>query len=316
MSSDSLPGKTARVVGDWARHAMWYMARLFWGCLPQGIGYRLASLAGDIGYFAWPRGRKAAKANMARVLGYPEDHRLVALAARHSFRNYCRYMVDFLRFSRLTPQEIEHRVVFDDWAQFDAALADGRGAIFVGMHMGNWDLAAAAIAQRNYRVNVIVERQRPPALDRYIKQTREALGMKLIPLESATGGIVRALRRNEILALLIDRPSPDDGVPVSFFGATAHVPAGAALLSLRTGASVVAGALVRLPNDAFLGLLRRVEPAPPSGDASSDIQALTQNIMHALEEMVRPYPEQWYMFRRLWTTPPLPLVESSLRQPT
>jgi lauroyl/myristoyl acyltransferase len=38
----------------------------------------------------------------------------------------------------------------------------------------------------------------------------------------------------------------------------------------------------------------------PTGDEERDVRELTQRIMHALETLVRKYPEQWYVFHPLW----------------
>jgi KDO2-lipid IV(A) lauroyltransferase len=124
-------------------------------------------------------------------------------------------------------------------------------------------------------------------------------------MERAATGIVRALRHNETLAILIDRPVTDGGVPVEFFGATTQVPAGPARIALRTGAKVIPVALVRVSERddrirAFLDF--GVEP-PCSGDGERDVQDLTQQIMAAHERFIRRYPDQWYMFRRMWPAP-------------
>ncbi|MDZ4277876.1 MAG: hypothetical protein U1B78_01925, partial [Dehalococcoidia bacterium] len=42
----------------------------------------------------------------------------------------------------------------------------------------------------------------------------------------------------------------------------------------------------------------------PTGDEEHDVRELTRMIMSALERFVREYPEQWYIFRRMW--PELP----------
>lgn len=279
---------------------LWRISLLIWRCLPLKVGYKLADLVGDLAYLAWPEGRLYARENIRRVLGSAADQPSVHRAARQSLRNYCRYLVDFIRFPLIRRDDIQKRVIFDGWENFDLALEGGKGAIFIGLHFGNWDLAAAAIAFKNYPLNVIAETFTYPPLNRLVQEARRQRGMKVIPMEHAASGIVRALRRNEILALLIDRPSPDDGVVVNFFASPTKVPRGPAVLALRTGARLVPGALVRLPNDTFLGIVDEFIDVNPSGDFQKDVQAITQRIMDSLEGMVRHYPEQWFAFRRMW----------------
>ncbi|MBI2909975.1 MAG: lysophospholipid acyltransferase family protein [Chloroflexi bacterium] len=279
---------------------LWRVSLLIWRWLPPAVGYRLADFVGDVAYFAWPKGRTYARSNMGRVLGSGADRRTVGRAARQSLRNYCRYLVDFIRFPLLRWEDIQNKVRFDGWENFDRALAGGKGAIFVGLHLGNWDLAAAAIAFKNYPLNVVAETFGYPPLNRLVQEARRQRGMKVIPLERAAAGVVRALRRNEVLAFLIDHPSLEAGVRVNFFGAPIQVPSGAAVLAMKTGAKLVPGALVRLPNDTFLGWVGEFVDIRLSGDFQADVQTTTQQVMDSLEAMVRHYPDQWFAFRRMW----------------
>lgn len=281
-------------------YLIWRVTSFLWQRLPLSWGYALAEAIADLTYYLWPRGRRSAKEAMARVLGDEASPSRVAHLARRSFCNYAKYMVDFLRFPRLKPEDMERLVRFDGWDGFDEALAEGKGALFVGLHLGNWDLAAAAVAHRRYPVSAIAEKLPGAKINEAVQRARQEKGVRVIPMESAARSIVRVLRNNGILALLIDRPSPDNGVPVNLFGTVVHFPAGAATLALKTGAQVVTGALVRLPDNTFLGLVEHLLPHPPSGDWAHDIQTLTQNIVSSLEKWVRQYPDQWYVFRPLW----------------
>ncbi|HEY8489551.1 MAG TPA: lysophospholipid acyltransferase family protein [Dehalococcoidia bacterium] len=285
-------------------YVLWRVMSFIGQRLPLRLAYLIASLLGDCAYYVWREGRLSAKANMARVLR-AQDARAVSRAARQSFRNYLKYLVDFMRFPRLSSQEVRERVLYDEWHHLDRALEQGKGIILVTAHFGNWDLGAAAVAARGYKLNVIAESFSYPPLNQEIQGARAKLGMNIIPLERAGVSMIRALRRNELLALLIDRPAPGNGVTVTFFGEPVSVPAGPARLALRTGAKVIPVVLARARgfSDRVLGILDPTIDFEPSGDEARDIASLTGRIMASLERMMARYPEQWYMFRRLWTEP-------------
>ncbi|HLE80339.1 MAG TPA: hypothetical protein VJA25_03510, partial [Dehalococcoidia bacterium] len=154
------------------RYWVWCISNLIWRVLPLEVGYTCATWVADIAYLAWPRGRMWARRNAARLLGDNADEKTVDAMARQSLRNYCKYLVDFIRIPLTTAQEIKQRVLFSGWERFDEALAGGKGAIFVGLHLGNWDIAAAAIALNRYPLNVIVETFRPARLDRMVQEAR------------------------------------------------------------------------------------------------------------------------------------------------
>lgn len=279
------------------------LCSLIWQRMPLKWGYAIASLIADITFGVWGEKKQNMLANMRVVLGNDADERVVRHTARQSLRNYFKLMVDFLRFPRMKKEDIEKAIRFNGWEDLDHALERGKGVIFIGMHMGSWDVAGAAIALRNYPLNVVVDTFKPERLDQLVQGSRIAKGVKIIPAAHAAKKVLRVLRSNEILALLIDRPSPENGVPVQFFNCTAYVPAGAATLALRTGASVLIGGLVRQPDDSYLGLVDRHIDFEPTGNRERDIQDLTQTIIGSLEKWVRQYPDQWYMFRRMWVKP-------------
>jgi KDO2-lipid IV(A) lauroyltransferase len=265
--------------------------------LPTRLAYFLFARVGDLAWGLLRRKRAAAIENSARVLGparAPEAPRV----ARETFRNYARYIADFTRFPSLTRERISRIVYFNQAEQLNGALARGKGVLFVGLHLGNWDLAAAYLAER-YPVSVIVDFVETDAVNGYVERTRAAKGVKTIPYAAGARGALAALRRNEIVGLLIDVPTPD-GVVVDFFGAPVAVPAGPARLALKTGATLLVGALVRLGEDKYLGHIDSVPAIVPTGDPNEDVRALTQAIMTALEEYATRYPEQLIMFRRLW----------------
>ena len=270
--------------------------------LPLQLSYTIATAAADLAFAGWRGIRVRTTENMRWVVGPSADPGSAAELARGALRNYGKYIVEFLRFPWMAHEEIARAVELRGVEHLHAAMAEGKGVIAIGFHIGNIDLGAAVLAQLGYPVNVVVDRFDPPELDALIQRQREGKGLKLIPLDEAPRRSLRVLRRNEVLALLIDRPSPLDGVVVRFFGGEIAIPGGAAVLALRTGAPVVPCCVFRGSGGRFIA-----EVAPPvlpkrlqTGDSQRDIQAITQRLVETLEAWVRRHPDQWYPFRRMW----------------
>lgn len=286
----------------------WLMRAAAWlaSVLPLRVSYAIAIAVGTLVYACWGDKRRSAIANMRCVLGSAVSEAVVRRMARNSFRHYCKYVVEFLRFAH-RPEDIASLVRTTGWHNLDEALRAGKGVIMIGLHFGNWDLAGATLVARGYAVNVVAESFEPAKLNDLIQKPRLDWGMRIIPMDGASRGALRALRRNEILGLLIDRPEPEGGVPVRFCGAETSVPAGAAALALRTGARVVPGVLMRQPDNTFRGYIAPAIAFEPTGDYEHDVQAFTQRIYEALEAFVYAHPDQWYMFRPMWpSAAPLP----------
>lgn len=271
--------------------------------LPLRLTYGIATLLGDLVFYTWRDKRDVTVANIRRLLGPEADEGRVWCTARETYRNYLKYVVDFLRFPSLTPEEVKQAVDSDGWEHLDRALSQGKGVILVGMHFGNWDLAAAVVALRGYPVHVVVDTFDPPKLNGIIQKHRREKGVNVIHLDDAARGVLRVLKRGEVLGLLVDKPVPGQGVKVHFCGAPIEVPAGAAMLARRTGAAIMPGFVLRGPNNKFFGHIRPHIEVPHTDDIAKDIAVLTQRIMDTLEEVARQHPEQCYLFRRLWEQP-------------
>ncbi len=284
------------------QYRLWQVVTAIARRLPPRAAYAIAVATGWAAYYCWPRGRRATISNFRRVLGSasPSEVRRVA---RASLVNYCRYLTDFIRFASLSPQAlIEAAKDSENYRELDAALERGKGVIFVCMHMGNWDIGAAAAAARGYPITVVAETFADGRLDEMVVNSRRRLGMQVVKMEKAGPSLLRALKKNGLLALLIDRPTPGDGVRVKFFGEDVEVPAGPARLALRSGATVVPAAFPRVdPNRIDVATLADFAiDFKATGEEGRDIQSLTQAIMSAHERYVRAYPNQWYMFRYMW----------------
>ena len=284
----------------------WRLATFVLGRLPLTLAYRFAAAAGWLAFALWPRGRRATIRNFRHVLpGAPEAD--VRRVARASLQNYCRYLVDFIRFQP-GPDGGQRALGVEAGPALEALArvrSEGRGVIIAPMHFGNWDAGASAAAIAGHPLTVVVDTFADARLNALVVGARERLGLKVVAVEKAGPSLVRALRKAEVVALLIDKPTPGQGVTVSFFGAPVEVPRGPAHLALRTGAALVPCAAPRLQRGkfAFEVLADFSIDTTPTGDHEADVRRLTQALMSAHERYIRCYPDQWYMFREMWPRP-------------
>ncbi len=270
--------------------------------LPLRLGYRVAAAVAAVCYYFFRKQRRALGENIAQALG--NDHQdSVDAVARRAFRNFGKFVIDFIHFPLITRAEVHRRLVFSQWADLDEAVGSGRGVLIVTMHFGVWDLGAAALAAYDYPINAIADSFGYARMNDLVHGSRERLGMKVIPMERVGPRVFRALKRGEILAMLIDVPPPGQEITVDFLGRKAEVSSAPARLALRTGAWVMPSMVLRGPeHDMLIRPIIDIRSAryEPTGDEERDVRELTQRIMNALEPYVRKYPEQWYVFHPMW----------------
>lgn len=270
--------------------------------LPLWLGYRMAAAVAEVCYHFFGRQRRALNENMAWLL-QSDDPREVDAVARRAFRNFGKFVIDFIHFPVLTREEVHKRLVFTQWPDLDEVMASKRGMLLVTMHFGIWDLGGAALAAYDYPINAVVDNFGYEKMNELVHGSRERLGMKVIPLDQAALRVFRCLKRGEMLATLIDVPPPDQVVVVDFLGAPAEVSSAPARIALRTGAWVVPAMIIRGPErDSIIRPIVDIRSVryEKTDDEERDVLDLTQQIMHALEGQLRKYPEQWYIFRRMW----------------
>ena len=282
--------------------------------LPLRLGYRVAAIVAEICYHFFHRQRRALNDNLAWVMG-SDDRREVDAVARRAFRNFGKFVIDFIHFPAMSREEVRRRLVFSQWVELDEVMAARRGMLIVTMHFGSWDLGAAALAAYDYPINAIADNYGYDAMNDLVHGSREKIGMKIIQIDRVGPNVFRALKRGEILALLIDVPAPDQAITVDFLGAPAEVSSVPARIALRTGAWVVPALILRGPqDDALIRPVLDVRTAryEATGDEERDVYALTQLMMQSFEGLIREHPEQWFIFRRMWPQMPQPSTQSTV----
>jgi lauroyl/myristoyl acyltransferase len=287
------------------RVASWLAARA-----PRFARVRVAGALALLVYYAWPAKRRVTIANMAQVLNTRVDDPRAARLAARSWRNYGRYAANFFYLSgrgargKAEALARTHHVTSPPgtFATIDEARAHGKGVIIVTAHFGSWDAAGMVVASHT-PLHVVVERFADPRMDALIQAQRAALGMEVLWMEKSPRQILRVLQQNGVVAIVVDRPlRAGEGTPVNFFGRRCYVPGGVAQLALLSGAAILPGfcRFDEVWSPAYYpAVLRPIYPEV-TGDRRADARALTQRIYDALEEIIGPYPDQWYMFRPFW----------------
>jgi KDO2-lipid IV(A) lauroyltransferase len=162
------------------------------------------------------------------------------------------------------------------------------------------------VADQGHPITVVVEPLHPPELFEWFAELRASLGMTVVPLGPAAGSaVLRALRANEVVCLLSDRDLGGGGIPVTFFGEETRLPAGPAMLAMRTGAPVLPTAVYFTgERDGHLGVVRPPVVVTRTKDRRADIARFTQALALELEALILRAPEQWHLFQPNWPSDP------------
>jgi KDO2-lipid IV(A) lauroyltransferase len=280
------------------RAGMWLMGRL-----PVPIARGIVSFLLQASFFLVPRKRRYVNDNFAHVLGRPPGSLEVKRKAYAAYRSYARYVVELMRLPRLSDDEAAALVDTSTLLPLEAYWkSTGKGMILTSAHIGNLEGVARGIARHGWPIAAIADDTSFPELFDLLRRQRKAWGVDLIPWRNLRD-LFGVLKRNELLALIIDWGYRPDDVPVRLFGAWTTLPAGPAILAAKTGAPIVHIA-VRRSEDRQRFLVTYSDPITVASTDDREIRRATQAVADALAATIAAAPEQWYSFKPLWPSTP------------
>ncbi|HET9522023.1 MAG TPA: hypothetical protein VFO73_13325 [Candidatus Limnocylindrales bacterium] len=266
--------------------------------VPSRLSRWVIGTGSQAGYLFWPTKRRWSNANFGHVVGLPPDDPKVRRLALAAYREYARYLVEVMHLETMTVDQAGSQVVQADLDHIEASWRESPGGIVFALgHVGNNEAVAAAVADRGWPINVVADDSSFPEMFERFRRLREGWGIHVIPWRNLRE-IFGALKRREMLALLVDWGYRSDGIPVRLFGSWTTLPAGPASLAAKTNSPILPISIHRTKDERF-----HVSYAPLIRVASSspaDLQRATQAVADALAANVGAAPDQWYSFKPMW----------------
>ncbi|WP_055694361.1 phosphatidylinositol mannoside acyltransferase [Streptomyces prasinopilosus] len=270
--------------------------------LPEPVAVRLGRVIADLAWKRRGQGVRRLESNYARVVPDASPERLAELS-RAGMRSYLRYWMESFRLPAWSPERIANGIDIQDIHRVTDGMAAGKGVVLALPHLANWDLAGAwATTGLGIPFTTVAERLKPETLyDRFVAY-REGLGMEVLPHNggSAFGTLARRLREGGLVCLVADRDLSASGVEVEFFGETARMPGGPALLAQHTGALLLPATLWYDDSPVMRGRVHPAVPVPESGTRAEKTSVMTQALADAFATGIAEHPEDWHMLQRLW----------------
>jgi KDO2-lipid IV(A) lauroyltransferase len=271
--------------------------------LPLPLAY---SLAHGIARLAHGIDRKHRRIGLTNLhIAFPEQSaKWRAAVLKRSYVNWSDLLVEVSRFPRMTAASLGRRVSYSEGSldRYRKAKDKQAGVLFFTAHIGAWELLPFAHGLFGYPLSFVVRPLNEPTLDRLLAWYRELSGNRVIPKKDALRELLRVLKNNGDVGILVDQSVvPSEGVFVPFFGKPACTTNGAAMIALRTGAALVPGFLLPA-GERGRYLIHFGEEVEPSRDGTleENIRLTTGKINQAVEEVIRRYPDQWFWVHQRW----------------
>lgn len=209
--------------------------------------------------------------------------------------------VEFFYFPFIDTRWVEKNVEFKGLENVDRALEGGRGAILLGLHLGNGDLAMVGLCHADHPVFLISKLFKSKWLNDLWFDLRGRHGIQFIDPEKSTFEILRALRKNERVVFVLDQfMGPPVGVKTSFFGHETGTALGLALIAERVGSPVIPSYSYRRQGNKMVVELLPPVPLVKGETRDETLQKTTQAYNDKIQEIVQSYPEQWMWLHKRW----------------
>jgi KDO2-lipid IV(A) lauroyltransferase len=267
--------------------------------LPLVLASTLASSTARVLDAAVPKLRRVAEVNLSFAM--PE---LSAIQRSKiidgTFQSVGRLLLALARAPRIRAANVSDWISYEGLEHYKAAKASGKGALVATAHLGNWELSAYTHALMTESMSVMVRPLDNPLIDALVERRRALSGNHLIYKKDAARNVLKALRDNGAVGILIDQNASEaEGVFVDFFGKAASANAAFVKFAYHSGAKVIPG-FAFWDNTTRRYILRFYPEIPMLGDVIAD----TQRVHTFLEEVIRQYPDQWMWIHRRWKTRP------------
>lgn len=272
--------------------------------MPEWAARAAFRVAADSAYRHRGRGVRHLATNLRQVVGPDLPDAELDTLVRDGMRSYARYWMEAFRLPSRTPGQILRGFRLGGAEMLAKAVDIGSGAVVALPHAGNWDAAGAWAAASGWPLTTVAERLRPERLYERFLDFRQGLGMQVIPLHGGERPPLEALAdrlgQGHVVPLLADRDMSARGIEVDFFGARTRMPAGPAVLALRTGAPLFAASMW-YEEGAACGQLHGPLPLPPPDlPLLGRVRRLTQQVADQLAVGIARNPIDWHMLQRMW----------------
>ncbi len=266
--------------------------------LPEKTAYAIAYYVADFVTRKNGKSVQRLRSNLQRTQTQITNLDLELLTFK-AMRSYMRYWCDTFRFPDWSRQRVQQTVTVENEHLLMDAIAAKTGVIVSLPHAGNWDHAGAYFCAKGVNLVTVAERLKPEKLFLKFLQYRQDMGMEVLPLDGRVlGTLAQRLRQGALVALVADRDLSRSGIDVNFFGGPARMPAGPALLAVKTEAPLIT-AFVSYTDNGIHIVFRNV-PLPTTGTQEEKVAQIVQMTATQFEDGIKQHPEDWHMLQRIW----------------
>ncbi|CAB4334511.1 unannotated protein [freshwater metagenome] len=266
--------------------------------LPERVAYSLFDKLGAISLRRNGARMQRLRSNLERVCPEKNSAEMDQLMVS-AVSSYMRYWCDTFRSPDWSKERIFSTTTVTREELLTGPMKDGRGVVVALPHAGNWDHAGAYFCAMGFPLVTVAEKLKPEALFNKFLEYRQNMGMEVLSTDSkAMGTLMQRARDGALIALVADRDLSRNGVDVNFFGHPSRMPAGAALLAVRTGIPLITAFVSYTKNGIHIEF--NSVSIPSEGSDADRVSQVVQKCADSFAKGIASSPQDWHMLQRIW----------------
>jgi len=291
------------------RYIYLFLFQFFSTLIPRSAQKFFSVVVGNLFCFLMRQTRAHVRKNLKGISRGRWSEKKIDLLTKKTFQNYGQYLLDYMVMHRIRPSNQEKWVEEEVGREhMIEALRKGKGVICITPHLGNWEMGGLLFAFRGGKLNVLTLDEQDRNMKSFREEMRRRKGIQNIyidPQDDSPMGVidaVKALRKNEIVAMLGDRVETQKTMDFDFFGRRTPFPIGVAILSMATGATVLPVFVVMKKSRKYRGIIESPIHFDTAfrEDRETVIRKGMEELVKKFEMYIEKYPDQWYNFYPFW----------------
>lgn len=279
------------------------LGRAFAACLrglPAPVRYGLGDILGWLWFDVFRIRRRVVLDNLTRAFPDWDENQKVKVGRRSLF-HLGRDLVEYAELPRLDKHRVEKMVQVEGWEHIEKARAQGKGVCLLTLHLGNGDLAVAALSILGLPMYLISKEFKLKWLNDLWFGMRAKLGTRFIPPRNSSYSVLKALKKQGVVVFVLDQfTGPPIGVKTKFFGHETGTGLGLAMMADRAECPVVPAYTYRIGPERHVIRFGPEIPFERRGERDESLAHMTQKYNDVLESYVRQVPEQWMWIHKRW----------------
>lgn len=270
---------------------------------PHSFRQQFFIFLGWLAYKIDKKHRQIIRQNLHFVYGNTLSEEKIDFIERYCYKNLLLNFMQVAENRHLNVKSLMERVTIENPEIVRIASEQGRPIVFATGHFGRWELGGIVISQLIKPCMIVYKQMTNSYFQTYLNVSREKFRITSVEKHGAVKHLIKQLRTNKAIALLIDTNlNKKDGVLVDFFGRPTRTTATTAFLARKTNALIIPVCIVTEDEETFKLIFSTPIEVNHSDNEEADILEATQRQAYALQKMVKEYPHLWFWLHKRWRT--------------